>query len=192
MPKKRPILFIALTLLILLSACQPAPVEPPLGNGDTHEDGSHAAKPTPLPGWTIYHNEKYSFTLDLPPGWQVMETPNQEYPTESEQIWLSAEAFPPFAQEILPDVLVTIFQDSPASRWEPHYYEDYSVELLIGKLPVEGTYITGLNKETGRREEVVIAHLPGSAFLELQRTGVDEMSAIFNQIVSTLRPVEKH
>ncbi len=183
-------LLLSLPLLILLSACKSPASEPPLADGHSGDETSHAAAATPLPGWKTYHNEKYAFTLDVPPGWRVMETPNPDYPTESEQIWLSAEAFPPFAENILPDVLVTISADSPASRWEPQYFDDYSVELFAGVLPVEGTYVSGVHKETGRREEVVIARLPGGAFLELQRSGVEEMSEIFNQVVRTLRPVE--
>lgn len=183
-------LLIILSTILLLAACQPRTSQTPPAEGHSGDEAEHAADATPLPGWTIYHNEKYDFLLDVPPAWRVMETPNQDYPTQSEQIWLSAEAFPPFAEEILPDVLVSIFQESPAARWEPQYFDDYSVELLIGELPVEGTYITGMHKETGRRAEVVIAQLPGGAFLELQRTGVEEMSALFNQMVLTLRPVE--
>jgi hypothetical protein len=187
---KRLTLLVFLTMFILLEACQPPAGDALLENRHTGDEASHSAAATTLPGWNIYHNEKFAFTLDVPPGWQVMETPNRDYPTESEQVWFSAEDFPSFAQHKLPDVLIAIWSESPATRWEPQYFDEYEVRLLAGELPVEGTYITGLNKETGRRDEVVIARLPSSVFLELQRTGVEDMSEIFNQMVRTLRPVE--
>lgn len=188
--KKFLALLIFLLAMILLLACQPSTEETAPAAGHSGDEAAHAAAATPLPGWSTYHNEKYAFLLVAPPGWQVMETPNTDYPTASEQVWLSAESFAPFSENVLPDILVTIFHESPASRWEPQYFNDYRVELMAGEMPVEATYITGVSKATGARQEVVIARLPGGVFLELQRSGVDEMSEIFNQLVRTLRPAE--
>lgn len=166
----------------LLAACRPAVVETALPGAEEPHG------PTAIPGWKAYTNSKYGFTLQYPSDWQVVELPNETYTSAIEQVWFASGELPPPNTGAAPDVAVWITRDNPTPNWEPQYFDDYAVELLV-QMPVEATLVMGVNKESGAQERVMIARV-GEVYLQVRWGGSRELQAVFDQIAFSLRPVE--
>jgi alpha-tubulin suppressor-like RCC1 family protein len=105
--------------------------------------------------WKTYTNRKYSFSLDYPPAWNVMELPNEDYPTEVDQVWFAQSSFPPAQSGGRAEVNLIITTEDPSPNWESKYFESYETEVVNLK-NIQAIRISGINKESLTREIVMI------------------------------------
>jgi hypothetical protein len=144
-----------------------------------------ASQPFYNPGWQLYLNHKHSFTLEFPPGWLVLETPTLVYATAQEGIWFDHASYPPPQTDARSDISLYILESDPTQDWRAEFFDDFkSSEIQLGQIPA--LRISGINKETLGRENVIIARLDTFYMLAYTSQSV-EAEQYFDRILATFR-----
>ncbi|MGB7876006.1 MAG: hypothetical protein WBL25_16615, partial [Anaerolineales bacterium] len=134
--------------------------------------------------WSTYTNQKYYFSIDYPPGWNVLEVPNSDYPAEFDQVWFARTSFPPSQTDARPDIALWITQDDPTPKWDARFFEDYKREVVwLGN--VSALRISGTNKES-LQDELVIIVQTGNYFIQAMPIQSPESLRYFDQVMYTL------
>lgn len=134
--------------------------------------------------WSSYTNHEYYFSVDYPPGWNVMELPNPDYPAEVDQVWFVSSSFPPPQTDARADITLRITQEDPRPKWDAGFFDDYKVEVIwLGN--VSALRISGTNKESLQDELVVIVQT-GDYFIEALPSHSVESLHYFDQVMNTL------
>ena len=173
MKTKKNILVI-LILSILLAACLPS-FEKPFVNSD--DDRSFE--------WWTYTNSKYSFKVNLPSEWQVIELPTQEFPNVNNQVWFVKKTSPRPKTDARAEIVLIFTKINPDSIWDQQYFDDYEViDLWLGEILAKK--VTGINKESKYPEMAILAKL-GDYHLQAIPNQGDISLEYFDPIISTLR-----
>lgn len=172
---KTKILFLVMLIIpIFLAACLPF-FEKTIVNSDDSK---------PIDWWT-YSNSKYSFKVNLPSDWQVIELPVPEFPNVNNQVWFVNKASPEPNTDSRADIVLVFTKVNPASIWEQQYFDDYKVnDLWLGEILAKK--VTGINKESKYPEIVVLAEL-GDYYLQAIPNQGDISLEYFEPIISSLR-----
>ncbi len=135
--------------------------------------------------WGAYTNQKFGFSIDIPPGWKVIEPPTEEHPSVSDQVWLVSEAPPPPQTGARADIVLILAKEDPSPGWESQYFENYqSKAFWLGD--IQAMRITGTNKESKDDETVVLAKI-GDFYLQALPNHSEASLAYFDQVVSSIR-----
>lgn len=146
---------------------------------------NEASSPAP---WQTYTSAKYHFAIDYPPGWQFLEVPNSDYPTESDQVWFTSDGFPPPQTGARADIVLIFTADDPSPNWQSQYFDDYHLEgILIGG--ESAVKISGINKESGYKEIVVITKL-GDNYIQALPNHSSASLEYFDAVMLSLRTGE--
>jgi alpha-tubulin suppressor-like RCC1 family protein len=133
--------------------------------------------------WSSYTNQKYYFSIDYP-GWNVMEVPNPDYPTEVDQVWFASSSFPPAQTNARPDIALWITEEDPTPNWDARFFDNYKVEMIwLGN--VSALRISGTNKESLQDERVIIVRT-GDFFIQAIPNQSVEAQRYFDQMIYTL------
>lgn len=134
--------------------------------------------------WSSYTSHKYYFSVDYPPGWNVMEVPNPDYPTEIDQVLFASSSFPPAQTDARPDIALWITQENPAPKWDARFFDNYEAEVIwLGN--VSALRISGMNKESLQDELVIIIQI-GDYFIQAMPNRSPESLRYFDQVLYTL------
>jgi hypothetical protein len=168
--------------LLMLMAVSAALLVACLGN-----PGSLVLPPDPgtQDGWQTFTSAKYHFTVRFPSGWQAIEVPTPEYPTATDQVWLVADAMPLPQTGSRADIVLAFSKDDPSPSWKPEYFDAYRADSFrLGD--IEGTKISGINKEGQGPETVVLAQV-GHYYLQAMPNQGAASLQVFDEVVSSLR-----
>jgi len=134
--------------------------------------------------WSSYTDHEYYFSVDYPPGWNVMEVPNSDYPAEVDQVWFASSSFPPAQTDARADIALWITQEDPTPKWDARFFDNYKTEVIwLGN--VSALRISGTNKESLQDELVVIVQT-GDYFIEALPSHSVESLRYFDQVMNTL------
>lgn len=134
--------------------------------------------------WTPYTNQKYHFSVDYPPDWNVLDVPNPDYPSEIDQVWFSSSDFPPGQTDARPDIVLWITEEDPTPNWSAQYFDNYKVEA-IQLSNATALRISGTNKESLQDELVVIVQT-GDYFIQALPNHSAESLRYFDQLIYSL------
>jgi hypothetical protein len=138
----------------------------------------------PDPVWYDYTNHELGISLSYPPGWEVLEIPNQIYESSIPQVWLTSSDFPPPQTGARPDFALLVLQQDPSAEWDSHYFDNYKSEMIsldIGP----AVRVSGHNKE-GQIDEVAYIAQLGSNYVLALSGHSSSATLYFDRIVSTL------
>jgi alpha-tubulin suppressor-like RCC1 family protein len=134
--------------------------------------------------WSSYTNHKYYFSVDYPPGWNVMELPNPDYPAEIDQVWFASSSFPLPQTDARADVTLWITKEDPTPKWDARFFDNYISEVVwLGN--VSALRISGTNKES-HQDELVIIVKTGDYFIQAMPEQSPESLRYFDQVMYTL------
>jgi hypothetical protein len=138
--------------------------------------------------WRTYTSDRYQIRIEVPPEWEVVEPPIAEYPNVVDQLWLIGESSPQPGTGARADIVLTFTREDPSPGWAPGYYDDYKSDIYwLGD--IEGRKISGINKESGFPESVVLARI-GEYYLQASPNQGAASLGFFDQVVSSLRAIE--
>lgn len=134
--------------------------------------------------WSSYTNHEYYFSVDYPPGWNVMELPNPDYPAEIDQVWFSSSSFPPAQTDARTDIILWTTKEDPTAKWDARFFDNYRSEVTwLGN--VSTLRISGTNKES-LQDELVIIVKKGDYFIQAMPNQSPESLRYFDQVMYTL------
>jgi len=161
-----------------LSSAVISPTSPPSLSTSTPQDVTKDK-------WGAYTSQKFGFSIEVPPGWEVVEPPTKEYPSILDQIWLVSEAPPPAQTGARADIVLILTREDPSPSWEPLYFENYlSQAFSIGD--IQAKRISGTNKESKYAETVVLAEI-GDYYLQAMPNHSEASLEYFDQVISSIR-----
>jgi hypothetical protein len=159
---------------LMLAACVAGPANLDLQSGESNQDD-----------WQTYTSTRYSFTVQFPSDWQVVELPTAEYPTATDQVWFVSEALPPPQTGARADIVLLFTQEDPSPSWQPDYFDQYQSDAFrLGEL--EGRRISGVNKESLGSELVVLVQI-GDRYLQASPNQGEASLKYFDRVISSLR-----
>jgi alpha-tubulin suppressor-like RCC1 family protein/WD40 repeat protein len=133
--------------------------------------------------WNPYTNRTYRFSLDYPREWKVLEVPNQDYPTEVDQVWFTQSSFPPSQSDARADLTLIITPEDPTPNWDSKYFENYDSEV-INLRNIQAIRISGTNKES-LAEEMVMIIQTNNYFIQALPNNSPESMRYFDQVMYT-------
>jgi hypothetical protein len=152
---------------------------------DTARDPGGEHGMLPQADWQTYTNLKFNFTIRYPPGWKVMEVPNQSYESSIPQVWFTSSHFPPPNTGARPDVLLMFLTQDPSPEWSPEYVDNYHSQAVdLGSRPA--VRVSGFNKE-GLIDEIAYIAPFGDQYLLALTDQNQDSSLYFDQVMATLR-----
>jgi hypothetical protein len=138
--------------------------------------------------WQTYTNDKYKFTIQFPPVWQVVELPTATYPTVTDQVWFISESLPLPQTDSRADIVLIFSQEDPFASWEPQFFDDYQSDVFwLGDIPARR--ISGINKESQFSEIVVLAEI-GDLYLQAVPNQSEASLEYFDRVIASLRFVQ--
>jgi hypothetical protein len=152
---------------------------------DNVRDSSGEQGIPPQADWQTYTNLTFNFTIRYPPGWKVMEVPNQSYESSIPQVWFTSSHFPPPNTGARPDILLMLLTQDPSPEWSREYFDNYhSQAVALGSHPA--VRVSGFNKE-GLIDEVAYIASFGDQFLLALPNQTPDSTLYFDQVMATLR-----
>ena len=139
-----------------------------------------------LADWNTYTNAKHGFSIDFPADWKVLDVPNETYVTDVEQVWFASDEFPPPQTGARPEVAITVTTENPSPAWQPQFFDDYRAETVRTN-GIEAIYISGINREMGGEERVVIINLKSGGFLQIAPNGSAQSLLVFDSMVASIK-----
>jgi len=134
--------------------------------------------------WSSYTNHKYYFSVDYPPGWNVMELPNSDYPAEIDQVWFASSNFPPAQTDARPNISLWITKEDPTQKWDARFFDNYKAEVIrLGN--VSALRISGTNIES-HQDELVVIIKTGDYFIQAMPNQSPDSLRYFDQVMYTL------
>ena len=133
--------------------------------------------------WSTYTSRTYRFSLDYPREWNVLEVPNEDYPTDVDQVWLTQSGFPPSQSDARADLTLIITPEDPTPMWDSKYFENYHSEV-IDLRNIQGIKISGVNKESLTEEMVMIIRTK-DYFIQALPNNSPESLRYFDQLMYT-------
>jgi alpha-tubulin suppressor-like RCC1 family protein len=134
--------------------------------------------------WSTYTNRDYHFSLDYPPGWNVLEVANSTDPTEMGRVWLGLPGFSLTQTGARPEIVLIITENEPSQNWGSQFFENYKHETIqLGN--VEAVRISGTNKES-LGDEIVIIIQAGGYFIQAMPNQSPEAMKYFEQVMRSL------
>jgi hypothetical protein len=152
---------------------------------DTVRDPTSEPGMPPQADWQTYSNLSFNFTIRYPPGWKVMEVPNQSYASSIPQVWFTSSHFPPPNTGARPDILLMFLEQDPSPDWSSEYFDNYHSQAVdLGNRPA--VRVSGFNKEGLIDEVAYIAAFDDQYLLALTNQNPDS-TLYFDQVMATLR-----
>jgi hypothetical protein len=135
--------------------------------------------------WQTVSSTPYGFTVQLPPGWQMVELPTAEYPDAVDQVWFVGEALPPPHTGARADIVLLFTEEDPSPNWAADYFNEYRSEAFrVGEL--EGRRISGVNKESKSSELVVLVQV-GDYYVQALSNQGEASLANLDRVIASLR-----
>lgn len=134
--------------------------------------------------WSTYTNQKYHFSLDYPPIWNIHEISVPDTHSVIDQVLFARPDFHPSRNGARAEITMIITQDDPSSQWEPQFFENYEVEWVQLR-NVKAVRISGTNKESLTNEVVMIIQV-GGYFIQSIPNQSPESLRYFDQMMYTL------
>jgi hypothetical protein len=135
--------------------------------------------------WGTVSSTRYGFTVELPPGWRMVELPTGDYPDAVDQVWFVGEALPPPQTGARADIVLLFTEEDPSPNWRADYFNEYRSEAFrVGEL--KARRISGVNKESQSSELVVLVQV-GDYYVQALSNQGEASLASFDRVIASLR-----